>query len=172
MEKEIVNRVALSPLVTLDLEEIYPQAERVLIDIAPQLYEGLILKEKDFRAFVKAEDWTKYEGKFVALTCSTDAIIPTWAYMLLASALAPYAQKVHFGSLESLEVSIFQELIEGIDLETYRDKKVVIKGCSKHPVPVSAYVSLTYQLQPIVASLMYGEPCSTVPIYKRPKSAK
>lgn len=165
----IVNRVAKSPLVILDLEELYPAGERILIDIKALLYEGLILKEKDFREHIKNVDWSMYRDKNVAIWCSADAIIPTWAYMLLATRLAPYANMVIFGTLEDLEKALFQKAIAAIDLKRFMDKKVVVKGCSRIKVPDAAYVEITRLLTPLASSIMYGEPCSTVPLFKRPK---
>ncbi|TAF65380.1 MAG: DUF2480 family protein [Cytophagales bacterium] len=164
---EIVNRVAQSPLLLLDLEDHYPQGERVLYDLKENLWQGLALKEKDFRAWLKTHDWQQYQDKYVALHCSTDAIIPTWAYMLWTVHATPYAKKIVVGTLEDLEKAIFLDFIEQLDLSAYHDKKVVVKGCSRLPVPLLAYTSLTARLQPIVQSLFFGEPCSTVPLYKR-----
>ncbi|MFM7218418.1 MAG: DUF2480 family protein [Bacteroidota bacterium] len=163
----IVNKVADSGLVTIDLEALYSTGERVVLDITDWLFEGLILKEKDFRERLKTTDWSAYGGKHVALICSADAIVPTWAYMLLATALRPFAATVHFGDLERLEEALFQSAIEKIDVSSYTDQRVVIKGCSNVKVPVSAYVTLTALLQPVVKSIFYGEPCSTVPVFKR-----
>ncbi|HEY8511980.1 MAG TPA: DUF2480 family protein [Cyclobacteriaceae bacterium] len=168
-EKEIVNRVAASGLKTFDLEELYRPGERVNLDIRDQLYEGLILREKDFRGWVKEHPWTDFAGKFVAVNCSADAIVPTWAFMLLGVALQPYAEKVVYGSLEDLERVLFQEALSHVDWESYRDAKVVVKGCSRVNVPVEAYVEVVARLRPLAASIMYGEPCSTVPLFKRPK---
>ncbi len=165
--EEIINRVAKSPLITLDLEDYYSKHERVLYDIKDNLFMGLILKEKDFREFLKTHDWSQYSNKNVAITCSEDAIVPTWAYMLLATYLAPHANTIVFGSLQELESKLFFDAIKTIDPEQFRDKKVVIKGCSKLPVPTAAYVEITNKLQPVVQSLMFGEPCSTVPVYKK-----
>lgn len=170
MSGEIVNRVATSGLVTLDLEEFYHQGERVVFDIKHQLFQELVLKENDFREFVKTNDWSVYKGKNVALICSVDAIVPTWAYMLLASELQSVANKVVFGSVEALEQALFHEAILKIDFSALEGQRVVIKGCSKHPVPTFAYVELTEKLRPIARSIMYGEPCSTVPIYKKPRA--
>jgi len=164
--EEIVNRVAQSGLVTIDLEEWYPAGERIAYDISPLLIEGLLLKEQDFRTHINAFDWSAYSGKHVALYCSTGAIIPQWAWMLLATALQPYAQTVVFGTLETLENLIFSRIIDRLDVEQYRNKRVVIKGCSHRPVPLQAYVGLTTLLLPVVKSILYGEPCSTVPVYK------
>jgi len=167
METELVNRVANSGLVTLDLEDFYHPGERLVYDLKDNLYMGLILKEKDFRAFLKEYDWSQYAGKNVAITCTEDAIVPTWAYMLLTLQLQPYANTVVFGSLADLETKLYLDAIARIDPETYRDARVVVKGCSKVPVPTSAYVELTRILRPVVQSLLFGEPCSTVPLYKR-----
>ncbi len=165
--EEIINKVANSGLVTIDLEELFPIGERIAFDIKPILIEELLLREKDFREFIKTNDWTQYKNKSIAVFCSSEAIIPRWAWMLIASALEPFAKKIVFGSLEKLEEALFYDLISSLDIETYRDQKVVIKGCSNRPVPVSAYLELTAKLRPIVKSIMYGEPCSTVPVYKR-----
>lgn len=166
MSETIINRVANSALITFNLEDYYHGGERVVYDIRQNLFQDLILKEKDFRAFVKEHNWQQYEGKNVALTCTTEAVIPTWAYMLLTTAISPYANLVVFGNLEALEQALFQQALAKIDLEQFKDQKVVIKGCSKVEVPVFAYVEIIRLLQPIAKSLMYGEPCSTVPIYK------
>lgn len=168
-EGEIINKVANSPLITFNLEDYYPQEERVVYDIRDNLFQEAILREKDFRAFVKEHDWSQYQDKLVALTCSVDAIVPTWAYMLLTSKLEPYAKMVVYGSLETLEATLFKEALNSIKPEEFQDAKVVIKGCGKYPVPVFAYTEITRILRPYVSSLMYGEPCSTVPLYKKPK---
>lgn len=167
--EEITNRVANSGLITLDLGEMYPEGDRVLLDIKDQLFQGLILREKDFREFITTHDWSQYKNKFVAITCTADAIIPDWAWMLLASALQSFAKKIVFGDLEKLETVLFTEVLSAFDPEQYRDARVVIKGCGDKPVPKTAYIELTRVLQPVVKSIMYGEPCSTVPVYKRPK---
>lgn len=167
MAEEIVNRVAQSKLVTFDLEDYYPKGKRLLLDIKDWLHEGFILREKEFRAYVAQHDWEQYKETFVALHCSTDAILPGWAFMLLATKLQPYAQKVVQGSLVDLETSLFQSILEDLDLSEYKDKPVIIKGCSHKPVPSNAYLLITSRLQPIVKSLMYGEACSSVPLFKR-----
>lgn len=167
MSEEIVNKVASSGLITFNLEELRDEGERVIYDIKQNLFQELILREKDFRAFVKTYDWSVYEGKNVALTCSTDAIVPTWAYMLLASVISPYAKHIAFGNLEHLEHSLFQQAIAAVDPEEYRDKRVVIKGCGDEAVPVYAYTEIVRKLQPVARSIMYGEPCSTVPVFKK-----
>lgn len=172
METEpIINRVTKSGLVTLDLEDYYHPGERIVYDLKDNLYMGLILKEKDFRDFLKSHDWRQYTGKNVALTCTEDAIVPTWAYMLLTLHLEPYANTIVFGSLQDLEEKLYFDAIARINLEDYRDGRVVVKGCSKVPVPTAAYVEITRLLRPVVQSLMFGEPCSTVPLYKRAKTA-
>ncbi len=168
LQENIVNKVAQSGLLSFDLAELYPQGERVLYDIKDNLFHGLILKEKDFREFVKQHNWENYTDKHVAITCSTDAIVPTWAYMLLANKLSSVnAKTIVFGDMQTLETLLFEHELNKADLEKYRDQRVVIKGCGEIPVPVSAYVDLTAKLTPIAKSIMYGEPCSTVPIYKR-----
>src|SRR6195952_5594081 len=167
IQENIINKVAQSGLVSLDPASFYPQGERVVYDIVDNLYMGLMLREKDFREFVKGHDWEQYAGKNVAITCSADAIVPAWAYMLIANRLAPYAVEVVFGDADVLETVLFVKSIAKMDTEQYRDQRIVIKGCGDVPVPVSAYVELTKKLTPIVKSLMFGEPCSTVPIYKK-----
>lgn len=168
-EKEIVNRVASSSLVTFDLEQYYQSGERVLIDIKEQLFQELILREKDFRDYIRNHDWSRYKNKFVAVTCSVDAIIPTWAYMLITSAVQPYAKAIMFGNLDDLELKIFSEAFLKINWNQFKDAKVVIKGCSKVNVPPAVYVEATRLMLPYAASIMFGEPCSTVPVFKRRK---
>ena len=170
MEPLFVNRVAASGLVTLNLEELLHPGERVVYDIKDNLFHGLILREKDFREFIKTHDWTQYDDQNVAITCSADAIVPTWAYMLLATKLQHHAHRYVFGDLEALEQSLFEEAIAALDAEAYRDAKVVVKGCGNVPVPTFAYVAIMQKLLPVTSSVMYGEPCSTVPLYKRPKT--
>lgn len=167
IQENIVNKVAQSGLMSFDLAEFYPAGERVLYDIKDNLFHGLMLKEKDFREFVKTHDWASYTGKHIAIICSTDAIVPTWAYMLLASRLAPYAATVVFGNLDLLETVLFQKALDKLDLEKYRDQRIVIKGCGDIAVPTSAFVEITAKLEGLAKSIMYGEPCSTVPIFKR-----
>ena len=171
MEPLFVNRVANSGLVTLNLEEFIHAGERVLYDIKDNLFHGLILREKDFREFIKTHDWAQYDGQNVAIVCSADAIVPTWAYMLLAIKLQNHAHRYVFGGLGALEQSLFEEAIAGLDAEAYRDAKVVVKGCGDKPVPTFAYVAIMQKLLPVTSSIMYGEPCSTVPLYKKPKAA-
>ncbi len=167
MSGQIVNRVAESKLVTFDLEAHYPEGKRMALDIKDWLYEGLILREKEFRAFVTAHDWNMYKGAYVSINCSTDAIIPGWAYMLLTAKLAPFALKTVQGSPELLETILYQEIIEKLDVSAYQDKLVIVKGCSKKPVPPNAYIWVSAKLQAVVKSLMYGEACSSVPLFKR-----
>jgi hypothetical protein len=169
-ENEIVNRVANSNLITFDLEEYYQPGERVLLDIKDQLFQGIILKEKDFREYIRLHDWSSYKDKYVAITCSEDAIIPTWAYMLLTSSLQPFASKIVFGSLEDLENKIYLDKLSQIDWSKFAQAKVVIKGCSKVPVPLSAYVEATQRMRPYAQSIMFGEACSTVPVFKKAKT--
>lgn len=166
-QNEIVNRVANSAIKSFDLEELFQPGERVLLDIKDQLYQGLVLKERDFRNFIKSHDWARYQNQFVAITCSEDAIVPTWAYMLVTSALEPFARTMVFGDLEDLDSKLFFESLSRIDWRQFQDEKVVIKGCSKVPVPTAAYVEATRLLRPYAASIMFGEPCSTVPVYKK-----
>ena len=167
IQENIINKVAQSGLVTLDPASFYPKGGRVIYDIKDNLFQGLILREKDFREFMKEHDWAQYTGKNVGVTCSADAIVPAWAYMLIANRMAPYANEVVFGDASVLETVLFEKAMTGMDVEQYRDQRIVIKGCGDIDVPVSAYVELTKRLTPVVKSIMFGEPCSTVPIYKR-----
>ena len=169
MADEIVNRVANSALITINLEDYYPKGKRVLVDIKAWLFEGLILKEKDFRQAVNTHDWSQYQDDFVALTCSTDAIIPAWAFMLLSTHLEPFAKTVVIGNLEALETSIYQDIINTLDVSKFNNASLIIKGCSHKPIPQNAYVMLTSKLRPIAKSIMYGEACSAVPLYKKAK---
>ena len=167
MAEEIINRVANSSLITIDLEDYYPEGNRILFDIKDWLYEGLVLREKDFREFVKTHDWNQYQDSYVAILCSTDAIVPAWAFMLVASSLEPYAKKIVKGDLEQLESSIYQEVIPTIKLDQFKDKPVIIKGCSNKPVPTNAYLMMINRLKKVAKSVMYGEACSSVPLYKK-----
>lgn len=167
IKEEIINKVANSGLISFDLADYYHKGERVVYDIKDNLFHGLILKEKDFREFVKNHDWTQYTGKNVAIICSADAIVPTWAYMLLVTKIEPYANIVVFGDLKELEDVLFRDALSKIDMDKYANEKVVVKGCGDIPVPVSAYVEITRKLRPVAKSIMYGEPCSTVPLYKK-----
>ncbi|WP_113651692.1 DUF2480 family protein [Pedobacter namyangjuensis] len=167
IQENIVNKVANSGLITLNLEEYFHKGERVVYDIKDNLFHGLMLKEQDFRAFIKEHDWSQYTDKNIAITCSTNAIVPTWAYMLLANKMKPFANEVVFGSLETLEAVLYTKALAKIDVNQYADERVVIKGCADLEVPVNAFVEITSLLTPVAKSIMYGEPCSTVPIYKK-----
>lgn len=167
IQETIVNKVAQSGLLTVDLANFAPTQDIVEYDIKDNLFHGLILKEKDFRDFVKTNDWFIYEGKDVAITCSTDAIVPTWAYMILANRLAPIAHQVHFGTKSDIYRDLFLSALNKLDYGLYADQRVVIKGCGDVFIPESAFVLFTSRLTPVVKSIMYGEPCSTVPVYKR-----
>ena len=166
MATEIINRVANSKLITFDLEDFYPSGKRVLFDIKDWLLEGLVLRETVFRENALAHDWSQYKDSYVALICSTDAIIPAWAYMLLSTHLNPYAKKTVIGDLQTLETILYTEIIAKLDLSNLTDKPVIIKGCSRKPVPENAYLFLIERLQPVVKSLLYGEACSSVPLFK------
>ncbi len=167
MEAEFVNKVAESGIITLDLEDFYPKDETAVFDMKDHLFMGLILKEKDFREVMKNLDLTPYKDKNIALTCSADAVIPVWAYMLVASYLQPVAKEIIFGDADFLHKTLFLKNIEQINVENYKDQRVVIKGCGELPISETAYVAITNQLRPVVKSIMYGEPCSTVPVYKK-----
>lgn len=169
MSDEIVNRVAKSNLITIDLEDFYPKGLRRIIDIKQWLFHELILKETDFRNYLKEHDWNQYKDQYVALSCSADAIIPSWAYMLISTYLNPVAKKVVVGSLNDLETAIFQDLINELPTEDYKNKPVIIKGCASKPIPETAYIQLIEKVQPVARSIMFGEACSTVPLYKRSK---
>lgn len=165
----IENRVEKSGLIQLNLEEWYPEMERVAFDLKDLLFQEMILREKDFRLFLKEHDFSQYQGKAVAIICTADAIIPTWAYMLLAVKFQPFASKVVVGSLQDLEGAIFKDLIDGKDWAEYQDAKVVVKGCSKYDLPESVYFELAAKLSEVASSIMFGEPCSTVPVFKKPR---
>ena len=166
MKEEIINRVKNSPLVILDLEEHYVPGERFFFDIKPFLFQDLILKEKDFRATLKSTDWSIFLDKHVAIGCTAEAIIPTWAYMLLCISFTPYAKTVYFGSLADLEKQLFRKAISLINWKDYLQAKVVVKGCSKIEVPTEIYVEVTSRLKSVASSIMFGEACSTVPLFK------
>ncbi|HRL72520.1 MAG TPA: DUF2480 family protein [Flavobacterium sp.] len=167
--EEIINKVANSALDVFDLEDYYPKGIRTQIDISQWLLEGFILREKDFREQLKNHDWSQYQDQFVAIHCSTDAIVPAWASILVAIQLAPFTKKIINGTIEDLEASLYEELLTKIDYSVYKNKPVIIKGCSKKPVPMRAYVLAAHYLQPFARSIMYGEACSAVPLYKAPK---
>lgn len=166
---EIINKVAKSPLVNIDLEEFYPEGKRMEIDIAQWLDQGLILREKQFREDLKNHDWSIYQDAYVALNCSTNAILPGWAYLPITTYLQPYAKYISVGTIDQLNEALYQEKVLSLNLDAYDDKKVIIKGCSHKPVPQSAFTLLVQRLLPKVNSLMYGEACSTVPLYKKAK---
>ena len=167
MAEEIVNRVANSKLKVIDLEDYYPDGKRILFDIKDWLLEGLVLREKDFRVSVAEHDWSQYQDTYVALYCSTDAIVPDWAYMLISVQLQDYSILTVIGNLEQLESIIYTSIISELDLSTYKNMPVIIKGCSHKPVPASALVLLSQRLKPIAKSIMFGEACSSVPLFKR-----
>jgi hypothetical protein len=167
MSEPIVNKVAESSLVTLDLEAYYPQEPVVTFDLKPFLFMELILKEKDFRQQLLAHDWEQYKGTIVGVTCTADAIIPVWAYMLVISYLRPQTHYVYFGTAEEALKARFIQNIRQIDPTSFTDQRVVVKGCGELPIAADAYLEIAKLLQPVVKSLMYGEPCSTVPLYKK-----
>lgn len=171
MQDEIINKVANSALEVFDLEDYYPIGTRTQIDISQWLYEGFLLKEKDFRLALKNHDWKQYQNHFVAIHCATDAIIPAWASILVTIHVAPFAKKVVSGNLNDLESALYQEILSTIDYSKYQDKPLILKGCSKKPVPESAYIFAVQQLQPFAKSIMYGEACSAVLLYKSSKPA-
>lgn len=166
-EETIVNRVAKSGLITFEMESLYLDGERVELDIAQWLVEGMVLMEKRFRESVKNHDFSQYRGQFVAITCSADAIIPAWAWMLVTDSLLTHVKFANMGSIHDLEVALFSKVISELDLSAYEDQRVILAGCSDKPVPHEAYAMMTVALRPIVKSLFYGEACSSVPIYKR-----
>ena len=165
----LVNRVAQSGLITINLEEYFPEQEIIPFDLKDYLFQGLILKEKDFRSALKEYDWEKHDGQILCAHCTTDAIIPVWAYMLVAGLAAPHVHDVFQGTPDEYLKQYYRKVIGGIDAKKYEGERIVIKGCSHKPVPASAYLDLTQKLQPFAQSIMYGEPCSTVPIFKRPR---
>ncbi|MDQ6755943.1 MAG: DUF2480 family protein [Bacteroidota bacterium] len=170
MEDVIVNKVAESGLITLDLEEYYPKEETAVFDLKNHLFMGLILKEKDYREALKNLDWNIYQNKNVAINCSADAVIPMWAYMLAAAYLQPVAREVIFGDEDFLHRTLFLKNLSKINVEEFADKRVVIKGCGDKSISETAYVEITKLLTPVVKSIMYGEPCSTVPIFKKART--
>lgn len=167
--EEIINKVANSVLEVFDLEDYYPKGIRTQIDISQWLAEGFLLREKDFREHLKNHDWSQYQDQYVAIHCSTDAIVPAWASILVAIQLAPFAKKIINGNLEDLDASLYEELLPKIDYSVYKNKPVILKGCSRKPVPMRAYVLAAQFLQPFARSIMYGEACSAVPLYKSTK---
>lgn len=167
MSEEIVNKVAASGLITLDLEEYYPKEEILVFDLKSHLFMELILKEKDFRAALQQHDWSLYQDKVVAVTCTADAIIPMWAYMLVATYLQPVAKDIQFGNEQTVRQQLFIKNIAAIPASEYADQRVVVKGCGDVPIGEYAYLEITKKLRPVAKSIMYGEPCSTVPIFKK-----
>lgn len=166
---EIINKVANSPIVTIDLENFYRPEERMVFDLKDYLFQELVLREKDFRLALKELDWEIYRGKLVAIHCSVDAIVPNWAFMLVGIKLTKIGVEYVIGDLKALEQFLFEEAISKINPEDFKDRPVVIKGCSKFPVPMYAYGRIVSRIQAHAKSIMYGEPCSTVPLYKAPK---
>ena len=164
---EIRNRVEESGLITFNLEDLYLQGSRSVFDLKEFLFEELILKEKDFRKSMKDLDWSQYQNHYVAITCTADAIVPQWAYMLVSTYMQPVAKHSVLGDLVALETSLYQDAINDLDVSQYKDERVIVKGCSKYPVPNAAYVMLINRIQPVAKSIMYGEACSTVPLYKK-----
>ena len=167
MADEIINRVAKSKLITLNLEDFYPSGKRVALDIKNWLFQGLILKEKTFRETLKNYNWSEFKNHYVAVFCSSEAIVPSWAYMLVQTHLNGISKKTVFGTLETLETVLFCSIIDNMDLSFCEGKPVIIKGCSEKPVPQNAYLLLLEKLQPVARSIMYGEACSCVPLFKK-----
>jgi hypothetical protein len=167
MSEPFINKVAESGLISLDLAQFIPNNEIVVFDIKPYLFMELILKEKDFRASLSSIDWTQFENKIVGIFCSTDAIIPMWANMLIVANLSPYVKAVYFGDENKTRELVLLDAIQKIDADGYIDQRVVVKGCGDTPISESAFVAITQKLRPVVKSIMYGEPCSTVPVYKK-----
>ncbi len=169
MSDPIINRVENSSLVQVSLDEFYPEGERLLFDIKGFLKDDIALIEKDFRTLVNGTNWSSYEGKYVGIICSADAIVPLWAFMLIASKIQPYAKKVIFGNKQDLEKSIFNDILDKMDYSRFKDKSVIVKGCGKFPIPESVVVDFAVQLQNFAKNLMFGEACSAVPLFKRRK---
>jgi len=167
MTNEIVNRVANSELITIDLADYYPQGTRSAVDIAIWLHEGLILKEKDFRLQLKNHNWSPYKNHYVSLICSADVILPAWAFMLVASYITPFSKKVIVGNLKALEIAIFQDILNKLTIDSFKNKPIIIKGCGSLPIPKTAFIQLIEKLQPIAKSIMFGEACSAVPLFKK-----
>jgi hypothetical protein len=167
MANEIVNKVAESGLITLDLETYYPKGEVAVFDLKDHLFMGLILKEKEFRETLKNFDWENFRDKHVAVTCSADAVIPVWAYMLVAAYLQPVAKEIILGDEKELHKSLFLKNLATINVNEFADKRIVIKGCGETLIGEFAYLEATRLLRPVAKTIMYGEPCSTVPIFKK-----
>lgn len=168
MSEPIINKVAESGLITLDLVQYFPKGETAVFDLKDYLFMGMILKEKDYREALKAKDWSGYKDKNIALVCTADAIIPVWAWMLAATYLQPVAKELVMGDEKELHKTLFLKTLSAINVNEFEDKRVVIKGCGETPIPDYVYMEITRLLRPVVKSIMYGEPCSTVPVYKRP----
>lgn len=169
-EQTLINRVDQSGLITIDLEKFFPSNSILSFDIKDYLFHGLILKEKEFREALKNHDWSIYNGASLCVFCSTDAIIPVWAFMLVNTYAAPFAFEIYTGTKDEYLKYYYKNTIAQLDAEPYKDKKIVIKGCSNKPVPASAYADITSKLRDEAQSIMYGEPCSTVPVFKRPRT--
>tara|TARA_B100000809_G_C15140146_1_gene532757 strand:- start:3401 stop:3949 length:549 start_codon:yes stop_codon:yes gene_type:complete len=169
MEDEIINRVENSSLVQVSLDDFYPKGERILFDIKDFLRDEIALIEKEFRLKLKETNWAQYEGEYVGIICSADAIVPLWAFMLVASELQPFAKKVVFGNKEDLEKAIFSDVLSEIDYTVYKDTTIIVKGCGKYPIPESVVVDFAVKIQEYAKSIMFGEACSAVPLYKRKK---
>jgi hypothetical protein len=167
MSTPIINKVSESGLITLDLETYFPKNEIMVFDLKPMLFMELILKEKDFRQSLQTHDWAQYQDKIVAVTCTADAIIPVWAYMLVASNLQPYAKDVILGTEEEAQKQVLQKRIQELNPADYQDQRVVVKGCGELEIGPFAYLEVTKLLRPVAKSIMYGEPCSTVPVFKK-----
>ena len=172
MSEPFVNKVAESGLITLDLETYYPKGDTAVFDLKEHLFMGMILKEKDFREALKNLDWSVYTNKNVALTCSVDAVIPVWAWMLVVTYLQPIAKEIVMGDEKELHKNLFLKNLSAIDVNGFADKKVVIKGCGETPIGDYVYMEITKLLRPVAKSIMYGEPCSTVPVFKKPLTPK
>ena len=171
MEEAIINKVAQSALTTIDLEKFYPEGDIAIFDLKDYLFMELILKEKDYRESLKNRDFSFYKHKNVGITCSADAVIPMWAYMLAASYLEPFAKDIVFGNEAVLQEVLFLKNLWKLDVKEFVDKRIVVKGCGEKKIPETAYVEITKMLRPVAKSIMYGEPCSTVPIYKQAKTS-
>ena len=170
MAEEIVNRVANSKLKVIDLEDFYPEGSRIALDIKDWLYQGLVLREKEFRTHIAQHDWSQYQNAFVAIHCSTDAIVPDWAYMLISIKLRGIAKLSVQGSVNELESIIYTQILSNMDVSEFKNLPVIIKGCSNKPVPANALILLAQKLKPVAKSIMFGEACSSVPLYKKKRA--
>lgn len=167
MVDEIKNRVANSNLITVDLEDFYPKGKRLEVDISMFLFQGLLLREKEFRAKINKHDWSQYQHSYIALTNKNQALVPAWAFMLITTKLSPIAKMIIIGDKNELEIIIFSNIIAKIDVSSYKDRPVIIKGCSKKNIPENSYIQLIQKIQPVAKSIMYGEACSSVPLFKK-----